>query len=181
MTDYSEPKAAEFAPMCSHIRFEFEVLAHSHELLETYPWNNEHYSQRMTQASLKNAQLIAVRNIVSFFGNDTRDGMNRTGMRAEDYCTVRGWSTEPKPKALSDLEKCEVRINERVAHITVMRLPTRTRATMPTNQKIWDLVNKLLVRFVAQLDNKWKNGSFHASLEDALYRVHHADSDGSPI
>jgi hypothetical protein len=168
-------KPLERELMVTHTRHQFELLALAMDRLRTPP-DEQSYESRVAHATIRVAELTALRTVIDFFKNIAGDYI--TNMTASDYATE--WDPESGHIArnLADLSDTRIRINERVAHTDVQRV--RTKAPTASESTIREKVNRLMREFTKQVDEQWR-GCFYPSLDVALEVISLADPGGPPL
>jgi hypothetical protein len=166
--------ATDLAPMVKHIRYETEVVALSYERWCELDGVYRPYEERVTCASFGNAFYVSTRALIDFFNNTRGPNWAPPGMIAADYCA--GWTDVDGGTELAQLKNVKQAVNERVAHISVMR--ERNPLLIPSHHDLRTWVDAVTRAFSAKLQGtKWAP-KFHASLDDALTHVRTADSLG---
>ena len=174
--------------MVTHTRHQFELLALAMDRLRTPP-DEQSYESRVAHATIRVAELTALRTVIDFFKNIAGDYI--TNMTASDYATE--WDPESGHIArnLADLSDTRIRINERVAHTDLWgrmgaAVPgtdvqrVRTKAPTASESTIREKVNRLMREFTKQVDEQWR-GCFYPSLDVALEVISLADPGGPPL
>jgi hypothetical protein len=162
--------------MVTHVRHQFELLALAMDRFKTKPEECSSYESRVEHATIRVAELTALRTVLDFFQNSAGD--YTTNMTASDYAT--DWDPHSKNIArnLADLSDTRTRTNERVTHTDVQR--ARTKAPTASENTIREKINRLMQEFFELVDDPWR-GCFYPSLDVALEVISLASPEGPPL
>jgi hypothetical protein len=150
------------------------VVALSYERWCELDGVNRPYEDRVACASFGNAFYVSTRALIDFFNNARGPSWVPPGMIASDYCA--GWTATDGGTELASLKNVKQAVNERVAHISVMR--ERHPLLIPSHHDLRSWVDAVMRAFSTKLRGSRWAPEFHASLDDALTRVRTADNMG---